>query len=172
MRLPALAALAAAAMVVGPAANAQLMEPDADVEDIARTPLEVLNIDGDDVPKVLVEAVDDPYRHETLVECNDIVAEIALLDRALGADFDIASAEERSLKLGNTAKSILGSFIPFRGIISEVSGANDREARQRLAIMAGMVRRSYLKGLGQSRGCPYPARPSDARLEQMAASED
>jgi len=148
------------------------MEPEPGIEDIARTPLEILNIDAEEIPAVLVEAVKDPYAFEALEECNDIIGEIAMIDQVLGADFDIALANERDLSIGSAAKSVIGSFIPFRGIIREVSGANDRVAEVRLAITAGMVRRSYLKGLGQSRGCDYPARPSDVRTQREPEAEE
>jgi len=157
-------------MAIPTAASAQLMEPEPGVEDIARTPLEILNIDAEEIPEVLNKAVEDPYAHETLEQCNDIVGEVAMIDQVLGADFDIAEPDERNLSIGSAAKSVIGSFIPFRGVIREISGANDRVAEVRLAILAGMVRRSYLKGLGQGRGCDYPARPSDARTQRSQES--
>ena len=152
-------------------AAAQTLEREAGFEDIARTPLEIFNIDGTDIPPVLARATLDPYAHETLAQCNDIVAEIAAIDHVLGADFDIAMEQRRRLSIGKAAKSVVGSFIPFRGIISQVTGANDRAARVQLAITAGMVRRGYLKGLGQSRDCEYPARPSETRLERVAETD-
>jgi hypothetical protein len=35
--------------------------------------------------------------------------------------------------------------------------------------VAGAVRRGYLKGLGQQRGCSYPARPAFARVAVTGA---
>jgi hypothetical protein len=151
-------AAALALALAGPAA-AQGMQDDPDIEDVARTPLEDFNIDSDDIPEVLVVAAQDPYASGALGSCNDIVAQIALLDRALGADFDIAEDEERRLSRGRVAQSVVGSFIPFRGIVREVSGANARRNEVNMAITSGMVRRGFLKGLGQQRGCSYPARP-------------
>lgn len=161
----------AIAALTATSAAAQLPEPEPDMRAIARTPVEILNIDPDDIPTVLVEAVDDPYAHEDLETCNNIAAEVAMLDRALGNDFDVARPEDRDITIGAAAKGVIGTLIPFRGIVSEVSGANDRKAEVRLSIAAGMVRRSYLKGLGQGRGCDYPARPSDIRVE-LEAEED
>lgn len=158
-----LTAGAALALLASPAI-AQ-MQDDTTVEDIARSPLEDFNIASDDLPEVLVKAAENPYANDGLTTCNAIVAEIAALDMVLGADFDIAVREEDgdgiNINEGRIAKSIIGSFIPFRSIIREVTGANDRRDAFRLAVTAGMMRRGYLKGLGQGRGCDYPARPHE-----------
>ena len=70
--------------------------------------------------------------------------------------------EERKLSVGGVAQSVVGSFIPFRGIIREISGANKHEDELQDAIVAGMMRRAFLKGMGLKLGCAYPARPADA----------
>ncbi|BDI61312.1 hypothetical protein [Qipengyuania nanhaisediminis] len=164
----ALGAIALAALASAPLSAQGQMNQEPDIEDIARTPLDTLNIDPDEIPPALVAAAEDPYASETLRTCNDIVGGIAAIDRVLGADFDIAEDDEgRRISEGRIAQSIVGSFIPFRGIISELSGANARKAEVNAAITAGMVRRGFLKGLGQQRGCDYPARP---RADRAAAS--
>lgn len=162
------AALTGGALVLLAAspAHAQMSEEEPDVEDVARTPLEDFNIDSDDIPDVLIAAARDPYASDGLTSCNDIVGEVAALDQVLGADFDLAVDEEgRRISAGRVAQSVIGSFIPFRGIVREVSGANERRREVNTAITAGMVRRGFLKGLGQQRGCDYPASPRPAGLE-------
>ena len=57
----------------------------------------------------------------------------------------------------------------FRGILREITGAADHERQFQAAIMAGMVRRGYLKGLGEARDCPYPSRPA---FTQVAVNGD
>ena len=65
---------------------------------------------------------------------------------------------------------MVGSFIPFRGLIREISGANEQERKLQLAIYAGSTRRSFLKGVGYQRGCPWPARPATpAMLAEIAS---
>ncbi len=145
------------------AAFAQVNAEEPDARDVARTPLQDFNIDSDDLPQVLVVAAQDPYASEGLAACNDIVAQIASLDRVLGADFDISKESEDGISRGRVAQSVVGSFIPFRGIVREVSGANAKRREANLAITAGMVRRGFLKGLGQQRGCAYPASPREER---------
>ena len=155
------------------AAYAQMREEEPDAMDVARTPLEDFNIDSKDIPQVLQIAVENPYDTQGLTDCNQIVAQIAVLDNVLGADFDIAKEEERRrISTGRVAKSVVGSLIPFRGIVREVSGANKKRNEARLAYTAGMVRRGYLKGLGEARGCAYPARPrlNDSLLQSTATS--
>ncbi|WP_328705850.1 hypothetical protein [Erythrobacter rubeus] len=146
------------------AAQVQQEEPDA--EEVARTPLTDLNIDSEDIPEVLLQAEADPYLSDGLESCNAIVGEIAKLDSVLGADYDLIGSGDTGLSRGKVAQSVVGSFIPFRGIVREVSGAAGDQRKARSAATAGMVRRGFLKGLGQERGCAYPARPRAERLEE------
>lgn len=161
----ALIAASLAALLGAAPALAQVRDADPDAEDVARTPLEDFNIDSDDLPEVLIEAAQDPYASDDLPTCNAIVAQIARLDQVLGNDFDLARDEDGGISTGRVAQSVVGSFIPFRGLVREVSGANDRRRQFNLAVTAGMVRRGFLKGLGQQRGCNYPARPKEERGE-------
>lgn len=152
---------AATAFALAAPAFAQGQQEEPDAMDVARTPLDDFNIDTDEIPPVLVKAVQDPYDATGLIGCNHIVAEIAVLDNLLGPDFDIPQEEGGGISAGRVAQSVVGSFIPFRGIVREVSGANERRRELQTAITAGMVRRGYLKGMGEQRGCAYPARPRD-----------
>ena len=138
-----------------------MREPDA--EDVAMTPLDDLNLMKDEVPPVLLAAMSDPYASSDL-SCSAIQLAIGDLDAALGPDMDIASHQGDRLSAGRVAKSVVASFIPFRGVLREISGAAERERVWRAAIYAGAVRRGFLKGLGQQQGCAYPARPAFARL--------
>jgi hypothetical protein len=51
------------------------------------------------------------------------------------------------------------SQIPFDGVIRFVSGAARHDQHVVAAIQAGAIRRGYLKGLGEARGCMPPALP-------------
>jgi len=159
--LPLAALLVLAAAPALPV-HAQAM-PEPDAEEVAKTPLRDLNIDGRDIPAVLQKAVLNPYATEGLGKCNAIVAEIAALDMELGADYDIAEDDGSDrISEGRIGQSIVGSVIPFRGILREVTGAADNDRALRAAYTAGMARRAFLKGLGLGRGCAYPARPKAA----------
>lgn len=136
-----------------------------DAMDVAATPITDLNLTRDEIPEVLTLAVTAPYGNEGLSGCKEIGAEIAGLDRVLGDDLDIDTGQRRDITLGKIAKSAVSSFIPFRGIIRELSGAADHQRDFQEAIFAGAVRRGYLKGLGEQKGCPYPARPAFTKIE-------
>ena len=175
MRNLALPLAALAALSASPLA-AQVVGEEVGVDDAVLSPLEDVDVAQEGVDMVLVEAAADPYAHEGLDTCNDIVREIAEIDRVLGNDFDVAEESDRELSAGRIARTIVRSFVPFRRIIREISGAEDRERRVEIAVTAGMVRRGYLKGLGQSRGCDYPASPHPERtvwsVEDYDAVED
>lgn len=144
------------------------------VVDVAMTPLSDLNLSKDPIPVVLLRARTAPYESRGIANCADIRREVGDLDAVLGDDFDTAAPDRRGLTATGVAQSVVGFFIPFRGIIREISGANSHEYEFREAIAAGLMRRAYLKGKGQEMGCPYPASPASEELVsrlQAAASQ-
>lgn len=149
-----------------PAAN---REPDA--RDVAMTPVTDLNLTKDEIPAVLTAAVADPYTTANAGDCRAIESSIAELDAVLGPDMDIVGNEGDRLSTGRMAKSVVASFIPFRGILRELTGAAEQERDWRAAIYAGSVRRGFLKGLGQQKGCAYPARPAFTRVTMSERPE-
>lgn len=155
--------LAAAIALFAPVGLQAQVIPEPDVEEVAKTPLRDLNIEARAVPEVLQTAMADPYATTGLARCNALVSAIAELDRVLGADYDIAEDDGSDrISEGRIGQSVVGSVIPFRGILREVTGAADNDRRLRAAYTAGMVRRAFLKGWGLGRGCAYPARPKAA----------
>ncbi|WP_086607720.1 hypothetical protein [Erythrobacter donghaensis] len=150
---------AALALGLGSAAHAQAM-PEPDATEVAKTPLRDLNIDARDIPEVLQVAVRDPYATQGMDKCDALVTEIAALDMVLGADYDIALDDGGDrFSEGRIGQNVVGSILPFRGILREVTGAASNDRALRAAYTAGMVRRAFLKGWGYGRGCAYPARP-------------
>lgn len=128
--------------------------------DVAKTPLTDLNLSRDEIPDLLIRAQTNPYDVAGLHRCTDIVGAVQQFDAVLGEDLDTAEARTRGVDAGRVAQWAVGSFIPFRGLIREVSGARAHERRVRDAIVGGMMRRAFLKGLGQQKGCRYPGRPA------------
>lgn len=146
--------------------HAQVM-PEPDATEVAKTPLRDLNIDARDIPQALQSAVSDPYATDGLARCDALVSAIAELDMVLGADYDIAADDdEKRVSEGRIGQSVVGSIIPFRGLVREATGAAEADRNLRAAYTAGMVRRSFLKGWGLGRGCKYPARPKTAERSQ------
>lgn len=139
--------------------------------DVALTPLSDLNLTRDPIPEVLLWAHENTYDSEGMDSCDNIRMGIGDLDAVLGDDVDAGSGDGRRLTPTGVAQSVVGMFIPFRGVIREVSGANSHEYQFRQAIAAGLMRRAYLKGLGEARGCEYPARPMPAELRQALQAQ-
>jgi hypothetical protein len=127
--------------------------------DVAETPLRDVNLKKTKIPPVLERAAEAPYTLASLNSCGRIAAQVRQLDAALGEDIDVAHARGHAFTPGRLAQSVVDSFIPFGGIIKEVSGANAEQRRLQAAVAAGFARRGFLKGVGLSRHCPAPARP-------------
>lgn len=141
------------------AAQTAVSEEKVTAGDVVTKPLSDFNIKKDEVPDILVAARNKPYDVTGLKKCPAISAEVAKLDAVLGDDIDVARDDGNStIKMGNIAKSLVGSLIPFGGVIREISGANAQQRKWNEAIYAGSVRRAFLKGVGEQRGCRYPAR--------------
>ncbi len=167
-----------------PTAFAQTVvdQPNVKAVDVMTKPLSDLNLKKDDVPPILLAARENPYDLAGLRTCRAIQAEVGQLNAALGDDIDISIEKTRDEKrgnaVGNVAKSVITAFIPFGGVIREVSGAAANDRQMQVLLYAGASRRAYLKGYGQARGCRYPARAATARdaaalaLTREAASEE
>ena len=138
---------------------------DPGVEDVAMTPLTDLNLAKDPIPDLLLAANAAPYASDGLDGCDELGSAIAELDAVLGPDLDVADENRDAISVGRIAKSAVGSFIPFRSILREVTGAADHERDFEAAIVAGIMRRAYLKGVGEAKGCAYPARPAFAKVD-------
>lgn len=119
------------------------------------------------IPEVLLQAMADPYEWPGSGRCSDLIARLTPLNEALGEDLDVVAAEGENgmMAKGKTTALTLASgaasdVIPFRGWIRKLSGAERHDKYVQAAIMAGAVRRAYLKGLGEAKGCGPPALPS------------
>lgn len=170
----------AIALAASPALAAQdkpLTNDEPNVSDVAKTPITDLNIEKREIPAILLQAQDRPYSLTGIGRCGSLRSEVAALDEVLGPDLDLPEEERARISAGRMAKTVVGSFIPFRGLIREVSGANDHDRQVRAAIQAGLARRGFLKGVGHAKGCAYPARPASERevdryMTEKAAQEE
>ena len=139
--------------------------------DVVATPAEDLNLKKQQIPDILIKAQQDPYDVTGLRKCGKITAEIDSLNQTLGPDYDLALNDADKMSVGSVAKSVVGAFIPFRGVIREISGANKHQQDLQAAVTAGMTRRAFLKGIGMKQGCGYPARPADSAVRAQVAAE-
>lgn len=147
------------------------------VEGAATAPLRDLNMVRAKIPEVLLQALDDPYaRPPRSFKCSALAALIRPLDEALGPDMDrVPVGDENLMDRGKStalgaAADLASDAIPFRGFVRKLSGAEAHDRLVQSAIVAGNVRRAYLKGLGESKGCLPPATPSHERAGTKQAS--
>ncbi len=137
--------------------------------DVAATPVSDLNLRKTEIPALLIAAQEAPYSLDGLRSCPRIASAVGDLDAVLGDDIDIQQVTSNKLNAGKVAQSVVANFIPFRGIIREISGANNQDRKVQAAFYAGTARRAFLKGVGMQRGCRYPARPAGAAQLSMRA---
>lgn len=123
--------------------------------DAATQPLEDFNLKSRKIPAELLLARDAPYEMTGVEGCASLQYAIIALDDVLGPDADQEKHEaglmRGALKAGG---GLLSGFIPFRGLVRTLSGANKKRTEMAAAIYAGVARRSYLKGFSAAKGCP------------------
>ncbi|MBL8553417.1 MAG: hypothetical protein JNL41_04000 [Phenylobacterium sp.] len=147
------------------------------VEGAATTPLRDLGVQKTDIPEVLLAALTDPYaRPPRNYGCNYLTALVKPLDDVLGPDIDLSPVGDENLvsrgrALGIAADVASSALIPFRGVVRKVSGAEAHDRLVQSAYVAGSVRRAYLKGLGEAKGCNPPATPSHERAGSEPAAD-
>ena len=138
----------------------------------AAAPLRDMNVLRTKIPPVLLEAMADPYARPPgkKISCDALIMLVAPLDLALGEDVDRRPPEDNE-DLMDRGKRMAGSaafgamasaaqdLIPMRGWVRKLSGAEKHDTLVQHAMASGAIRRAYLKGLGESRGCNPPATP-------------
>lgn len=129
-----------------------------------KQPLNDFNLLQSEVPSVLQDARSSPYARPAEGACDMLVAEVQKLDAVLGQDLDVET-NEASFKQKASGKAFdlmregASSVIPYRGAVRFVSGAQKHDRVVAEARRGGEIRRAYLKGVGESMGCPYPGSP-------------
>ncbi|HEX5757215.1 MAG TPA: hypothetical protein VFY12_12815, partial [Arenimonas sp.] len=117
------------------------------------------------------KAMEDAYALPYPADCHGLVADVQALDVVLGEDID--SREGGPADENFIASIMVGAIkglIPYRSWLSRLSGEHKRERRGLAAIAAGGIRRAYLKGLGESWGCPLPGKPKRPVVEVSPGS--
>jgi hypothetical protein len=141
------------------------------LEGAALAPLNDLNLRKLDIPEILTLATQAPYDLKGLDTCKALAGEIGALDQVLEPDFDVqiaaikATAMQKGERIATTAtvgavRSASTGIIPFRGFVRKVTGAEQYQREVDTAIQAGVMRRSFLKGVGMSKNCAPPAAPA------------
>lgn len=134
------------------------------IGNIATTLLRDLNLTAPTIPSVLLEARLTPYFAPADQSCDALLAQVRLLDDALGPDIDVpvtvsdsgdlerATAAVGTAAVGALQKTVEGA-IPFRGWMRKLSGAERHASDVAAAILAGTIRRGFLKGIALARAC-------------------
>lgn len=150
--------LAMAACTTKPPANG--------IEKAAMTPLNDLNLARSEIPPLLSQANAAPYKLPTDVSCAALSTEISELDEVLGPDVDTPEesdssktslTEKGSKQVSGAAMGALQntgeSVVPFRGWVRKLTGAERHSRKVNAAIMAGNLRRGFLKGIRAAQPC-------------------
>ena len=117
-------------------------------------PFRDLGLVQENAPAIVLKAAADPYAASR--DCPRIQADIAELRSVLGPDVDEPESDEGGAAVAGAIVSGAAS-LPFRGLIREITGAQDRDEEVAEAIVAAMVRRGFLKGERAGLNCPTPA---------------
>ena len=129
------------------------------------SPLSDLNIVKSDIPEVLMNARKAPYLIVPGADCAWYEREIDSLNAVLGPDLDAVKVDANGniveRELGNATinalKSFTEGFVPFRSWVRRLTGADSHAREVAAAGMAGIVRRSYLKGVSTAKSCSTKA---------------
>jgi hypothetical protein len=156
----ALLLLGAWATTAGPRASATAPPAPASSQAL-HSPIRGLSPMRREIPPVLLQAMKDPYAPPALRECTGLGAEVQALDAALGPDADSEPPSGDRNDLGwRLLAGGARSLIPYYGWVRRLSGAERRDREAFAAREAGLVRRAYLKGIGEAIACPAPAAPA------------
>jgi len=134
------------------------------VTDAATSPLNDLNLIRAKIPAVLLDAQKQPYAIPAEPTCADMAVKIQELDAVLGPDLDAPhtgldpSLVERGTNEAKNAaigalRSTTENIIPFRGWVRKISGAESHARNVAAAIVAGTIRRAFIKGVMASKPC-------------------
>lgn len=126
-------------------------------------PFRDLSLLRDAPPALLTQAVEDPFRLPADGDCQALMEEIAALDAILGPDIDTPrESEDDSFNATELLTGAVGGVwsLPYRSIVRRVTSAAERDRTLRQAVLAGMVRRGFLKGAVARTTCPAPLQDS------------
>jgi hypothetical protein len=135
-----------------------------------RQPFHDLNMMQDQIAPVLLRAEQRPYDLAGVNSCNDVLNRVAELDLALGPDVDLPKLKRKRSASGadfaagaalDAASSAAEHFIPMRGTIRELTGAQRYDNHVKHAVLSGETRRAFLKAVGMTHNCSWPAAPID-----------
>jgi hypothetical protein len=140
-----------------------------DASKVAASPLKDVGVIKDKIPQVLIDARKDAYALPSPLSCKTVFDAVDALDAELQPDLD---AESTKLKTGMSAteigETVVHGLTPLRSWVRKLSGAEKNANEVQAAILAGSIRRGYLKGVGLQMHCKPPAAPLGVILPTAA----
>jgi hypothetical protein len=132
--------------------------------DIAKIPLNDLNIANAPIPEVLVAAQKAPYMKPPDTTCPSLSSQVRALDAVLGPDLDAAVPQKKSgfweledysvnEVVTSGLRGTVEEILPLRDLVRTLSGAERYSAQLATAVAAGTARRAFLKGMASARAC-------------------
>lgn len=167
---PAVLASLAALSLAACATQAPAPSGSPDMGHAIQQPMRDLSLIQEQAHPALKHAVADPYATAGVSECAETIHEIALLDTALGPDLKPGGEKAKGMiEPDSLAVDLVQGAVgfPFRGVVRTVTGADRRDRELRAAVLAGMVRRGFLKGRLSEMTCA-PAAPPAAHAPTSA----
>jgi hypothetical protein len=153
------------------------------VSEAVKAPLHDLNLTSDNIPLILVRAYAKPYDASGLDSCQAILDQVSALDLALGPDVDIPRSPQAKDDMFAKGRGLAGDaaldavrsattgVIPVRSWVRKLSGAERAEQEAKAIVLAGAVRRGFLKAMGVQQHCDWPAAPLDLRRTALKARQ-
>ncbi len=113
-----------------------------------------LGLAGAETPEALKTIAHAPYALSDPLSCAALAQEITALDRLLGPDLDMPAPDDRRDLAGRLAMGVVRGAIPYRWALRWMTQAGRKDRELQRAILAGVARRGYVKGLRRGINCP------------------
>jgi len=130
------------------------------INEVARRPFTNFGLFETEIPPDLVRISAGPYSTPPRTDCASLRAETDAITRMLGPDIGPVSLDKKGNIVSDgsqaawaTARGAAEGWIPFHGVVREISGAARHDRLVERAILSGYVRRAFLRGLMEAR-CP------------------
>lgn len=134
-----------------------------------KAPMVDINLLHKKIPKVLETARNAPYSTPGDHQCNQLADEVSELSQALGDDLDAPGSRGRnSVSTGSAVafatttgamEEFATGWLPDRAWVRRLTVAERDSRTVASAVRAGLVRRAFLKGIGEQSHCAFPASP-------------
>jgi hypothetical protein len=136
-----------------------------DASKVATSPLKDVGVIREKIPQVLIDARTGTYVLPSPLTCATIFDAVDALDAELAPDLDQDSTQLKSgMSATEIGETVVHGLMPMRSWIRKLSGAEKNANEVQAAIVAGSVRRGYLKGVGLQMHCKPPAAPLGVTL--------